>query len=120
LIKLSFTHSGVPVFVRGAFFRISSNGTLRGPEGSLVATYTDLGWRLGARHYREFEAVGPLFLRANHLGGRCERLGPYELVRAADGAVFGEGRCLGVFCLNRAMSPGIPEWSDITLLDREP
>ena len=118
MISLSFTVSGVPVFARGAFFKICADSTLRGPEGSLVATYSSLGWRLGGRSYREFEALGPVFLRAQRADGRTEIIGPYELVRVGDGALFGHGRCLGSFCTNRALSPGIPEWSEITLLDR--
>lgn len=120
LISLSFTFSGVPVYARGAFFKICADSTLRGPEGSLIATYSPLGWKLGGRTYREFEATGPLLLRAYHLHGRgAEVTGPYELVRAGDGALFGNGHCLGVFCTNHARAPGIPEWSEITLLNPE-
>ena len=104
------------MFVRGAFFRICSDGTLRGPEGSLIARYTALGWKLGARECREFEVIGPLFLRANFADGHRERLGPYEALRAADGALFDRAHCLGIFCTNRAVSPGIPEWREITIL----
>jgi hypothetical protein len=118
LISLSFAHSREPVFARAAFFRICADGSLRGPEGSVIATYSPLGWRLRGRDYRDVEALGPVFLRASRTDGRAEVLGPYELVRAGDGAVFGQGRCLGTFCTNRALSPGIPEWSEITLLDR--
>ncbi|MEJ0037712.1 MAG: hypothetical protein WDO68_16830 [Gammaproteobacteria bacterium] len=119
MISLSFTSSGVPVFARGAFFRICADSTLRGPEGSLVATYSSLGWRLGPRYFREFEANGPLFLRAQGPHGRPELMGPYEFVRAGDGALFSHGRCLGSYCTNRAASPGVLEWSEITLLDRQ-
>lgn len=110
--------SGAAVFARGAFFRICADGTLRGPEGSLVATYGSGGWRLGGRSYREFEAAGPVFLRVRRIDGLAGIMGPYEFVRAGDGALFGHGRCLGSFCANRALSPGIPQWSEITLLDR--
>lgn len=118
MIRLSFTFSGIPVFVRAAFFKICADGTLRGPDGTLVATYTSLGWWFGTRNYREFEAVGPLFLRANCPDGRTERLGPYENVRAADGSLFTRTTCLGSFCANRLSSPGTAEWNEITLLDR--
>jgi hypothetical protein len=112
-VRLSDVHSR-------CFFRICSDGTLRGPEGSLVARYTAFGWQLGGRGCREFEALGPLFLRANLADGRRERLGPYEAVRAADGALFDRAHCLGIFCPDRAASPGIPEWQEITLFaDRE-
>lgn len=118
MIKLAFTFSGIPLFVRGAFFRICADGTLRGPEGSVVASYTSQGWRLGTRSCREFEALGPLFLRAHFPDGRREHLGPYEAVRAADGALFSRSRCLGIFCTNRAASPGLPEWNEIAFLER--
>jgi hypothetical protein len=118
LIKLSFTFDGIPRFVRGAFFRICADGTLRGPEGSLVASYTSKGWLLGARSCREFEAHGPLFLRAHFADGRREHLGPYDSVRAADGALFNRTRCLGVFRTNFAVSPGLPEWNEIAFLER--
>lgn len=117
MIKLSFTFGGIPVFVRGAFFTIRADRTLRGPEGSLVARYTPVGWQLGARNCREFEALGPVLLRASFPDGRREHLGPYELIRAADGALFDRTHCLGIFCTNRAASPGLPEWNEITFLD---
>lgn len=118
MIKLSFTFGGIPLFVRGAFFRICADGTLRGPEGSVVASYTSQGWRLGTRSCREFEALGPLFLRAHFPDGRRQHMGPYETVRAADGALFSRSRCLGIFCTNRAASPGLPEWNEIAFLER--
>jgi hypothetical protein len=118
LIRLSFTFSGIPVFVRAAFFRICADRTLRGPDGTLVATYSSLGWWFGTRNYREFEAVGPLFLRASCLDGRTEHLGPYENLRAADGSIFTRTSCLGTFCADRAASAGAADWNEITLLDR--
>lgn len=119
LIKISFTFGGIPLFVRGTFFRICADGSLRGPEGSLVASYTSQGWRLGGRSCREFEALGPLFLRTHFADGRREHLGPYEIIRAADGALFSRTHCLGIFCTNRAASPGLPEWSEIAFLERD-
>jgi len=117
MIQIAFVFGGVPAFVRGAFFRICADHTLRGPEGSVVARYNALGWHLGARNCREFEATGPLLLRAHFADGRRERLGPYEVIRAADGALFDRSHCLGVFCTNRAASPHLPEWQEIALLD---
>jgi hypothetical protein len=61
--------------------------------------------------------MGPLLLRAHFADGRRERLGPYGAVRAADGALFDRGHCLGIFCTNRAASPTLPEWQEIALLN---
>jgi hypothetical protein len=117
VIQIAFVFGGVPTFVRGAFFRICEDRTLRGPESSVVARYTARGWQLGARHCREFEAMGPLLLRAHFADGRRQSLGPYGAIRAADGALFDRGHCLGIFCTNRAASPDLPEWQEIALLD---
>jgi hypothetical protein len=117
LIQIIFTFSAHPVFVRGTFFRICADRTLRGPAGSLVARYTAKGWQLRARHCREFEVVGPLSLRTHFADGRSERLGPYRAIRAADGALFDGGHCLGIFCANSAASPNLPEWHEIVFLN---
>jgi hypothetical protein len=117
MIQIAFVFGGVPAFVRGAFFRICSDRTLRGPEGSIVARYNAQGWHLGTRHCREFEAMGPVLLRAHFADGRREHLGPYGAIRAADGALFEHGRCLGMFCANRAAPASLPEWQEIALLD---
>jgi len=118
LISLSFTLSGTTVYARGAFFRICADQTLRGPDGSLVATYSVHGWRLAGRNYREFEAVGSMFLRAQHVDGRSEVMGPYALVRAGDGMLFEQGRVLGRYCTIRAAIPGVEEWSEVTFLNQ--
>ena len=117
MIQIAFVFAGVPAFARGAFFRICADRTLRGPEGSVVARYTAQGWQLGTRNSREFEAMGPLLLRVHFADGRRERLGPYEAVRVADGALFDRGHCLGVHCASPAVSPSLPHWKEIALLD---
>jgi hypothetical protein len=115
VISLTFTFSGIPVFVRAAFFRICADYTLRGPESSVVAVYTAYGWQLGARKCREFEARGPVLLRAVGPEGVTEHLGPFELVRASEGALFANGRCLGTYCGIRGALPG-HEWREVALL----
>ena len=120
LIKLAFTSDqGPPVLLRAAFFRICADQTLRGPDGSLIAQYTTLGWRLGRRDCREFEASGPLLLRVSSGEGHSEQFGPYEAVRAGSGAVFQQGHCLGIFCTQRAASPGVAIWREVTFLDSD-
>jgi hypothetical protein len=115
LISLTFTFSGMPVLVRAAFFRICPDHTLRGPESSVVATYTAYGWQLGARKCREFEARGPVKLRAIASDGLTEHFGPFEIIRAGEGALFANGRCLGTYCGIRGSSPS-PEWREVALL----
>ncbi len=115
MISLTFTFSGVPVHLRAAFFRICADNTLRGPESSVVATYSAYGWRLGERKCREFEARGPVMLRATGADGATERLGPYEMIRAGDGALYADGRCLGTYCVTRG-APAEHKWREVALL----
>jgi hypothetical protein len=116
LLSLTFTFSGLPVLVRAAFFRICADRTLRGPESSVVATFTPYGWTLGARSCREFEAAGPIFLRATCADGRRESLGPFEIIRAAEGALFTSGRCIGTYCLPPALGTSASGWKEVALL----
>ncbi len=115
MISLVFTFSGVPVHLRAPFFRICADNTLRGPESSVVATYTAYGWTLGERKCREFEARGPVTLRAIASDGLAEHLGPYEMVRAEAGSLYAEGRCLGTYCVTRGASDG-HQWREVALL----
>jgi hypothetical protein len=118
VITLTFSRASphFPVSVRAKFFRICADSTLRGPDSSVIATYSEHRWKLGTRGCHEFHCSDPVYLRVTDPAGKCERLGPYEFVRAAEGALFTNGRCLG------AHSPawnGQVEthcWHEITLL----
>lgn len=98
LITLTFlpAHGEAIVLVRGVFFRICADGTLRAPDNSPVAAYADGLWQLGHRHHRAVECAGPVYLRATTLSGRRECTGPYEILRAVGGAIFSRDTCLGL------------------------
>lgn len=85
-----------PVIVRGAYFRISADGTLRGPDNAIVARYLNGLWQLTHGRHRLFDCSGPVFLRVTNRDGTRERGGPYEFVKAAGGAVFTHDSCLAV------------------------
>jgi hypothetical protein len=103
------------VSVRAAFFRICADSTLRAPDSSVVATFSSRRWRLGKRGCDEFTCTGPVLLRIKRHDGVTERLGPYELVRAAEGALFTQGRCLGTHTVP-GMDSTNDSWEEITLL----
>ena len=84
------------VIVRGAYFRICADGTLRGPDNGIVARYLEGLWQLTHGRHREFDCSGPVFLRVTNNDGTRERGGPYEFVKAAGGAVFTHDSCLAV------------------------
>jgi hypothetical protein len=118
LITLTFSRASphAPVSVRAPFFRICADATLRGPDSSIVATYVAHRWRLGQRSCQEFHCSDPVYLRVTNQDGERERLGPYEFVRAAEGSLFTEGRCIGT---HFPAPPGVAEahcWHEVTLL----
>jgi hypothetical protein len=108
LITLTFRplHGESAVLVRGMHFRICADATLRGADNAVAARFSDQLWQLGPRQYRSFECSGPVYLRVTHSDGTRERVGPYDFIKAAEGAIFTQDSCLG-----RHSSPG-----DVTLL----
>lgn len=102
--------------VRGAHFRICSDGTLRGPDNTTAARYVDGLWHLGQRRHISFECAGPVYLRVTH-HGRCEYIGPYAPIRAADGAIFTHDSCLGVHSARAQLGAEMVEmWQEISFL----
>src|ERR1700749_1108461 len=83
LITLMFVpkRADATVLVRGAYFRICADGTLRGPDNAISATYADGLWELGHRRYTAFECKGPVHLRVTDANTRRENLGPYDFVK---------------------------------------
>jgi hypothetical protein len=121
MITLTFSPlaAGSQVLVRAPFFRICADSALRGPDGTVVATYASHMWRLGVRTCREFHCSDSLYLRVTNPGGDRERLGPYAFVRAAEGALFVNGVCLGTFSSKWHSESASHCWNEITLLSAE-
>jgi hypothetical protein len=115
-LVFSCRHPDQPVSVRAAFFRICMDATLRAPDGGIVATFSSRRWRLGKKGCEDFIASGPVLLRIKRHDGITEHLGPYELVRAADGALFTQGRCLGLHPCEASVSTAADRWEEITIL----
>jgi hypothetical protein len=119
LITLTFSplSSGSQVVIRGLFFRIDRECALRGPDSSVVATYTPHTWKLGARSFREFYCNNAVYLRVKSREAVYERLGPYEFVRAAEGGFFVQGQCIGTYSSQWDTESTSPQsWQEITLL----
>jgi hypothetical protein len=118
LVTLTFNRASphVPVTVRAAFFRICADSTLRAPDSSIVATYVAHKWRLGQRSCHEFHCSDPIYLRVTNQDGERERLGPFEFLRAAEGSLFTDGRCIGTHTPARAGVVQTDCWQEVTLL----
>ena len=90
---------------------------MRGPDSTVVATYTPHTWRLGARSFREFHCNNSIYLRVRNRADACEKLGPYDFVRAAEGGLFVQGQCIGTYSPQWETESGANQsWQEITLL----
>jgi hypothetical protein len=49
-------------------------------------------------------------------GGAQERVGPYQFVRAAEGALFVNGKCLGIYSPKWNEESDTHRWQEVTLL----
>jgi hypothetical protein len=90
MIILTFrpVRSEARTIVRGAYFRICADGTLRGPDNSVTANYANGIWKLAHRSHRSFECEGEVYLRVTDSEGRQQSAGPYQLVRFSQGIIF--------------------------------
>lgn len=118
MVRLTFRplQGDTSVLARGAYFRICEDSTLRGPDNMVTAVYVDRFWRLGQRRFRGFECEGPIYLRVKKGTGVSEQSGPYEFVRAADGALYTHESCLGSYAPVWKGERPEDRWCEIVLL----
>jgi hypothetical protein len=90
LITLTFrpVHGETPVLIRGAYFRVGADGTLRGPHNDIVARYRNSQWHLPSGPHRMFDCVGPALLRIVNSNGEATNFGPCQFIKAAEGAIY--------------------------------
>lgn len=102
--------------VRGAYFRVCADRTLRGPDNSVAAVYATGLWQVRGRPHRSFECEGEVYLRATDSDGRYVSAGPYQSVRFSQGVIFsGEVRLGAHASANESGStPGLLQ--NVTLL----
>lgn len=103
--------------VRGAFFRLCADRTLRGPDNTVTATYTNGLWQLRQRPHRSFECEGEVFLRVTDSDGRHASAGPYQAVRFSQGIIFSGEIRLGMYASADESTPTEGLLQNITLLD---
>ncbi|HEV2442488.1 MAG TPA: hypothetical protein VGT07_08185 [Steroidobacteraceae bacterium] len=118
MITLTFRAlSGETVMhVRGAYFRICADGTLRGPENAVTGSYTDGLWRLGRRQYRTLECREAIYLRVTTSDGQRECIGPYECLKVTGGSIFANETYLGAHTRREPHLPEAGIWTEIALL----
>jgi hypothetical protein len=104
------------ILVRGVYFRICADGTLRGPDNAVTASYIDGRWLLGRRQYRMLECREAVYLRVTTSGGQREFIGPYESLKVAGGAIFSNDTYLGAHTCGESYLPETDIWREIALL----
>jgi len=97
-------------------FRICADATLRGSSNEIAAVYAMRLWQLGHRQYRAFECGGSIYLRVTHSDGGRERLGPYEFVKVAEGAIFTHDNRLGMHTSPPDAGASADVWQEIAFL----
>jgi hypothetical protein len=118
LIKLTFRplDGESTVLVRGTYFRICPDETLRGPDNSIAARYVDGLWRLAHRRHRAFECADPVYLRVTGFDGHREFIGPYDFLKASDGAILTRDSCIGIHSLRRGIASDSGLWMEVAFL----
>jgi hypothetical protein len=104
------------ILVRGVYFRICADGTLRGPDNAVTASYADGLWHLGRRQHRILECREAIYLRVKTSEGERECIGPYEGLKVTGGAIFSNGTYLGAHKLGESYLPETAIWREIALL----
>jgi len=104
------------MLVRGVYFRICADGTLRGPDNAVAATYIDGLWQLGRKPHRTLECREAVYLRVTTLEGGRECIGPYEYLKVTKGEIFSNDTYLGAHSGADSYSPKIGIWREIALL----
>lgn len=104
------------LLVRGAYFRICDDGTLRGPDNAVTASYTDGLWQLGRKQHTMLECCDAVYLRVTASDGERECIGPYECLKVARGAIFSNDTYLGAHTRGDSYLPETHIWREIALL----
>jgi hypothetical protein len=102
--------------VRGTYFRICADGTLRGPDNAVTASYTAWRWQLGRRQHSMVECREAVYLRVTNADGQRDCTGPYEALRVAGGAISSHDTYLGVHARGDSYLPAADIWTEIALL----
>lgn len=118
MITLSFRplNGESVILVRGLYFRICADGTLRGPDNAVTASYVDGLWRLGRRQHRMLECREAVYLRVTTSEGQRECIGPYECLKVAGGAIFSNETYLGAHTRGESYLQETDIWREIALL----
>jgi hypothetical protein len=104
------------MLVRGAYFRICADGTLRGPDNAVAASYADGLWQLGRKRHRTLECREAVYLRVTTPDGQRECIGPYEYLKVAGGEIFSNNTYLGAHSGGDSYLPEAGIWREIALL----
>ncbi len=104
------------ILVRGAYFRICADGTLRGPDNAVAASYANGLWQLGRRRHRALECREAVYLRVTAPDGQRECIGPFEYLKVTGGGIFSNDTYLGAHSGGESHLSKSDLWMEIALL----
>ena len=102
--------------VRGTYFTICSDGTLRGPDYTVAAIFAGGIWHVARRRHRVLECGTAVFLRIMTSAGRRKNIGPCERLKITGGEVFANDVFLGAHMREKSFAAEIDIWRDIAIL----
>lgn len=76
------------IFVRGTYFRICADGTLRGPDNAVAASYSGGLWQVARKQHRVLECPASVCLRVTTSDGQQKSVGPYQSLKVTGGEIF--------------------------------
>ena len=118
MLRVNF-HAGQgdsPTLMLASCVRFCADGTLRGPDNSVVARCVEGMWHVGGRVHRELECEGPVRVRVM-AGAKAAPvlLGPFRKLRTINGVLHGDDTCLHMLMPGRNAAEATP-CHELTLL----
>ncbi len=121
MITLTFKAFGSDsmTFVRGTYFRICADGTLRGPDNAIAASYSEGLWQVARQRHRAFECRAAIYLRVTGSDGQRRSIGPYAGLRVSGGELYANDTYLGAHGPITSGAAQAEIWREIALLSEE-
>ncbi|MGC8521587.1 MAG: hypothetical protein ACP5PN_06940 [Steroidobacteraceae bacterium] len=121
MITLTFKAFGSDsmTFVRGTYFRICADGTLRGPDNAIAASYSEGLWQVARQRHRAFECRAAIYLRVTGSDGQRRSIGPYAGLRVSGGELYANDTYLGAHGPITSGAAQADIWREIALLSEE-
>jgi hypothetical protein len=122
VLRVTFLAGGgdSPAMLIALNLRFCADGTLRGPDNSVVARCVDGYWHVMGRTHRELNCEGPVRVRIKTgVSDAVVHRGPFQRVHTVNGVLFGDDASLQVVMPGRVSDHGA-QCHELALLSPSP